>query len=84
MEGGWIGFSALLGGCWAATLLALALKYLWKLDLRRAQSILPLLLLAAGLYQHAALARFAARCQTVLMASPPGLFLSRSLDLPLS
>jgi hypothetical protein len=84
MGGDWISFPQLLICCWACLLLLLALNYRWRLVLPRVHSILPLLLLAAGLYQHAALLQLAARCETALLATAPASFLQRTFDLPLS
>ena len=80
----WISFPQLLICCWAGLLLLAAVNYGWKADLRRLHSVLPLVLLAAGLYQHAALLQFASRCETTLLGSAPAAFLQRTFDLPLS
>jgi hypothetical protein len=84
MWGNGTSFSSLLLCWWAAMLLLPALGWLWRADLQRPRSLLPLAAVALALYQHAALAQFGLQCRAALLASPPAAFLVRSFDVPLS
>ena len=75
-----IGFPALLY-CWAAALLLpLALNHLWKADLARPRSVVPVALLASAWWLNGQILEFLSQLQATIQSTPLAAFFLRTFQ----